>query len=310
VVETLESLRKKRIRASEIRSVVRTMKLLSAISLNQYERSVASLDEYAADVELALAAALAQSRRCLGENGSFVEAVFQKTGSLEPERLGDALGVVVFGSDQGLVGRFNADVAATAQNISRDWPFRKRFWAVGTRVAIELQEIGITPEKVFQVPSSGDDIVTLVEDILLLTPALESSPSFHKFSLCHQGFLVGVGVAPAVVDLLPLGREWCARMLDKPWPVRRVPDLIGSAENAVFGLLREFLFVVIYRCCGKSLAAENASRLAVMQRAENNIDELQEQLELSFHQLRQNSIDDELFDVVSGFEALMKTVHG
>jgi len=41
-----------------------------------------------------------------------------------------------------------------------------------------------------------------------------------------------------------------------------------------------------------------------MQRAEKNIDELLESLEGKFHSLRQSGIDEELFDVVSGFEAL------
>jgi F-type H+-transporting ATPase subunit gamma len=43
-----------------------------------------------------------------------------------------------------------------------------------------------------------------------------------------------------------------------------------------------------------------------MQRAEKNIDELTETLTHRFHQVRQSSIDEELFDVLSGFEALSK----
>jgi hypothetical protein len=41
-----------------------------------------------------------------------------------------------------------------------------------------------------------------------------------------------------------------------------------------------------------------------MQRAEKNIDEVLEKLNRDFHLLRQSSIDEELFDVISGFEAL------
>jgi F-type H+-transporting ATPase subunit gamma len=41
-----------------------------------------------------------------------------------------------------------------------------------------------------------------------------------------------------------------------------------------------------------------------MQRAEKNIDELQEDLNRTFHRLRQSGIDEELFDVISGFEAM------
>ena len=70
-------------------------------------------------------------------------------------------------------------------------------------------------------------------------------------------------------------------------------------------LIREYLFVSLFRACAESLASENASRLAAMQRADKNIDELLEELNGTFHRLRQSSIDEELFDVIAGFEALM-----
>jgi F-type H+-transporting ATPase subunit gamma len=41
-----------------------------------------------------------------------------------------------------------------------------------------------------------------------------------------------------------------------------------------------------------------------MERADRNIEELLGNLHGTFHRLRQASIDDELFDVISGFEAL------
>jgi F-type H+-transporting ATPase subunit gamma len=41
-----------------------------------------------------------------------------------------------------------------------------------------------------------------------------------------------------------------------------------------------------------------------MQRAEKNIKNILEDLNEKFHRVRQASIDEELFDVVSGFEAL------
>ena len=41
-----------------------------------------------------------------------------------------------------------------------------------------------------------------------------------------------------------------------------------------------------------------------MERADKNIDELLGDLNGTFHRLRQSGIDEELFDVISGFEAL------
>jgi len=79
---------------------------------------------------------------------------------------------------------------------------------------------------------------------------------------------------------------------------------MGEGTETLRALIREYLFVSIFRACAESLASENASRLAAMQRADRNIDELLETLQGDFHRLRQSGIDEELFDVISGFEAL------
>ena len=69
-------------------------------------------------------------------------------------------------------------------------------------------------------------------------------------------------------------------------------------------LIREYLFVSLYRAFAESLASENASRLASMQVAERNIENRLDELNAQYHQQRQNGIDAELFDLVAGFEAL------
>jgi F-type H+-transporting ATPase subunit gamma len=51
------------------------------------------------------------------------------------------------------------------------------------------------------------------------------------------------------------------------------------------------------------MTTEIAARLASMQRAEKNIEETTEALTREFHSMRQNTISEELFDVISGFEA-------
>jgi F-type H+-transporting ATPase subunit gamma len=79
-----------------------------------------------------------------------------------------------------------------------------------------------------------------------------------------------------------------------------------TGTGTLRALIREYLFVSLFRACAESLASENASRLAAMERADKNIDELLETLSGSFHRLRQSGIDEELFDVVSGFEAMSK----
>jgi len=88
---------------------------------------------------------------------------------------------------------------------------------------------------------------------------------------------------------------------------RMQPGKIVKLEKwpTLVALVREYLFVSLFRAYAESLASENASRLAAMQSAEKNIDELLEDLNRNSHRLRQSDIDEELFDVVSGFEAMI-----
>lgn len=88
------------------------------------------------------------------------------------------------------------------------------------------------------------------------------------------------------------------------WPSQNVPQVIGGTENTLRTLISEYLFVSLYKASAESLAAENASRLEAMERAEKNIDEMLDDLKRGYNRLRQSTIDEELFDVIAGFEAL------
>jgi F-type H+-transporting ATPase subunit gamma len=70
--------------------------------------------------------------------------------------------------------------------------------------------------------------------------------------------------------------------------------------------IREYLFVLLFQACAESLASENASRLAAMQRAETNIREILQQLTSTFQRIRQETIDEELFEVIAGYQAMRR----
>ena len=122
--------------------------------------------------------------------------------------------------------------------------------------------------------------------------------------LFHNHPKPGVIYAPVSQRLLPLDDVWRRDLAAVRWPTKNLPGVMNGGELTLLALVREYLFVSLLRACAESLASENASRLAAMRRAEKNIDELLEELNRAFHRLRQSGVDEELFDVVSGFEAL------
>lgn len=122
--------------------------------------------------------------------------------------------------------------------------------------------------------------------------------------LFYNSPLVGARHAPLSLRLLPLDDQWRRTQLARHWPTSHSPELVGGHEATLSALVGEYLFVSLYRACALSMASENASRLSAMERADQNIDSLLETLRSGFHRQRQNRIDEELFDVIAGFEAL------
>ena len=217
-----------------------------------------------------------------------------------------AIEAVVFGSDQGLVGRFNDVVADYAIQTLGALPGRPRVWAVGERIRARLADAGLTLVGQFAVPNSVKAITPLIGQILIEGESRHAQGGITELHLFYNRPASGAAYAPVTQRLLPLDESWRRRLVELPWPTAALPEVIGDRTQTLRALVREYLFVSLYKASAESLASENASRLAAMQRAEKNIDDLVRDLNQSFRRLRQTSIDEELFDVISGFEALNK----
>jgi F-type H+-transporting ATPase subunit gamma len=290
--DTTESLRRKISSAGELQSVVRTMKALAASSIGQYENSVRALTDYYRTVELGLGA-------CFRENPPAAPSELRNA----PHRAG-VISAVVFGSDQGLVGQFNDVVADYAIKTLAELPGKRRIWAVGARVHARLADAGLPLAGLFTVPNSVQSVTPLVGRILIESEAHREKVESVPLWVFHNRPLSGALYEPVSKRLLPLDTQWRLSLAKVRWPTANLPEVIGGGTVTLRALVREYLFISLFRACAESLASENASRLAAMQRADKNINDLLEQLHSNFHQLRQSSIDEELFDVISGFEAL------
>jgi F-type H+-transporting ATPase subunit gamma len=159
------------------------------------------------------------------------------------------------------------------------------------------------------VPTSVDAIAPLVGEILIdVDRAIEKGEVAHVH-LFHNKPKDGASYEPVGRRLLPLDHAWQAGVAALPWPTKILPEVIAGPAAALAEFVRGYFFVLLFQACAESLASENASRLAAMQRAEKNIDDMLLDLNRRFHRMRQELIDEELFDLISGFEALSKTGH-
>jgi F-type H+-transporting ATPase subunit gamma len=292
-MDTLEDLNRKLEGAKDIKSVVKAMKAMAASNIAQYEMAVRSLSDYHYTITLGIKAYLTAEK---------IQTIIEKP--LTKKNNDQLVCAIVFGSDLGLVGQFNDLIADFALQSIRALPGKKEIWVIGERVQALIADSGFTIKKSYPVPGSIDAITPLIQNILIEIEQSREKDHVHEFYFFHNQPKSGPGYDPVMQRLLPLDKQWILDLAGIQWPTNHIPEVTGNPGTTLLALINAYLFVSAFKACAESLAAENASRLEAMQRAEKNVGDMLERLGKKFQGLRQSLIDEELFDVVSGFEAL------
>ena len=289
-METLEQLAGTLESLEDLRSIVRTMKALAAASIRQYERAVESLRQYNRTVELGLHVVLRE----------------MPEPTARPHRSHGPMGIIVFGSDHGLCGRFNGDLADFVREHlqARAETEDVRVLVVGARMAPLVEEAGMPVDETLAVPGSAARITALVDQIFLTLDTWQAEVDVVSVHLFYNRRRAGSRTDPMAQRLLPVDLHRFHRLEEEPWPSRVLPTFSMNRERLFAALVRQYLFVSLFRACAESQAAEHASRLSAMQSASRNLDDRQTELVGEFRRRRQGVITAELLDVVAGYEAL------
>ena len=293
-MQTTEGLKRRMKSAGDLLSVVKTMKALAAVSIRQYQKAVESLADYNRAVEMGLQIVLKERM------GATLQ---RKTSTMK------RLGVIVFGSDQGLCGQLNEQISVFTLDYIKRTGVRKenrKVLSVGARVADYVEDAGQAVEELLTTPSSTAGITPLVQEIIMIIDEWHFRHNVDHFLLFYNKYVSGATYHPHQVQLLPVDRDWLKEIAHKKWDSKSLPIFRMDGDQIFSSLIREYLFVSLYRAFAESLASENASRLASMQNAEKNIEEQLQDLHVQFHRTRQMTITEELLDIVAGFEALQE----
>ncbi len=290
---TMEALERRIHSAEDLQSVVRTMKTLAAVSIRQYESAVAALGDYTRTLAVGF-----RMLRWLHPQQEIPQSVLAENGKL---------GLIVFGSDQGMCGSFNEQIADFVEETSRTLePDRSRrsHLVIGSRVAGRLEDRGLPMSRVFHVPGSVGGITELVLELLPTVTAWQTEEKLKRVFVFHNTRQTETTYGPMHVELLPLNPERLLQPRTRRWPSRSLPLVTMKPGDLYAMLIRQHLFVSLFRACAHSLAGENASRIASMQAAERNIDRRLEEFRDEWRRTRQTAITEELLDVITGFETL------
>lgn len=286
MAQTLEHLSRKNNTLTSIRGIVHTMKTLAAINAAPYEQAAQSIEAYHQTILQGLAAFVYRTG-----------GVSLLTEATQPHRRL----VVVFGSDHGLCGSYNELLADKVSQYSTSQPIaQQHILCIGSRLANALLEHELPADVVLMPPASADGVGRLAGDIVTRIERLgRGQPLAHLAVTLIFTQRAEHGYQETVTrNLLPLDKALLQPQ--QRWHSRSLPDYTMNAEALLASLIRNHVFASVFRASAEAMVTENATRLALMQQAEQSVDEQLEAVQQELSSVRQDEITNELMDIVIG----------
>ena len=226
----------------------------------------------------------------------------QYTSPLTQVRPIKSVGIVLLGSDEGLCGAFNMmlfkQMLETINRIREEENEDVTFtlYPIGKKVVAASRKLALPSVKVAEIDymnakSSGEKIKQLCDEL---------TQSFLGETLDR--------IEIVFMEFLSVGRQRLATRIMLPI-VTETPDNIGECKPYLFEpdvttIFDEVLPLSVLASLQESIcqnrASEQAARVLAMQSANDNAKKLREELQLEYNKLRQQSITNELLDILGG----------
>ena len=294
-MQMLETIRRKIESAKDMHSVVKTMKALAAVNIHAYEKAVSTINYYHQNIEAGL-------QIVLKENPEILKA--PATGDIK------SIGIIVFGAQRGMAGNFNIPVVNKLDSWMKEKKLKQQSsvtaCVLGDRILEPLKDIGISSDYQLDFPNFRYNLDSTIQDVLLIVEKWRFQKDVSHIHLFYNRPTSSSSFKPGHFQLYPLNPDWLKELATKEWPSRSIPLYTIPAGDLFNLIIRQYFYISLYKSFIESMASENASRLIAMRKAEQNIEEQLEELDAQFNKQRQDSITEELLDIVAGFEALTK----
>jgi len=156
----------------------------------------------------------------------------------------------------------------------------------------------------FAVPNSVQAITPLVGQIQIESEARRAKGEYARLYLFHNRPKSGALYDQSASGYCHSNAPWQQGLAKVSWPTMLLPEVMGSGTVTLRALIREYLFHLALSGVRRIPRERKRKPPGCDGTRRQNIDELLETLHGTFHRIRQADIDEELFDVISGFEAL------
>ena len=208
--------------------------------------------------------------------------------------------IVSIGSDRGLCGGFNVNVALNAENFSKQnrdnyekigvYLFGRKIRDYLRRRKVEIVKDWVDVKKVDQ---------DLVDSVAAELIDLYLSGEFDKIYLSYTYFASPVKQEVIFEEFIPIKTPEDVEYIDYICEPERV--------KIVESLIPRYISTKLYYSLIESQTSEHAARMSSMENATNNCGEMVRYLTLVYNKRRQEGITNEMLDIVGGAEALRGT---
>ena len=266
------------------------MKMISSAKMHKAEGALRRLKPYRQQVERIISSMLSS------------DATFSSP--LLEEREVKNLTLVVWGSDDGLCGAYNVNlakrVADEISNLKSEYPDAEmkivtigaKMYKACSRIAGDTVKVEKSPEDITSKSDGkvvGDYVKSLVSEFTL--------GASDRIDALYMNYQSASRQRPQRITLLPINQG----NFDSNANRSAVPYIIEpDAETIVGRGLPMYLNSVVEDIFTENRASEQASRVMAMQSDNDNAKKLQEQLNLEYNKLRQEAITTELLDIIGG----------
>ena len=212
---------------------------------------------------------------------------------------------IIFGSNQGLCGRFNDKIMNFVVDDIKSSD-KTKIIIVGERLNMLMSNTKLNIEKSIPVPNSIDNISSTIFDILEVIEKEIENKTSDKVFLYYTANDDTMNGTLTKTRLIPVDKKILENAQKKVWPTNNIPYWQINSKTLIVDLLKQYIFVGLNNALINSIASEQKNRLITLQNAENNINDLIRTKNLEYNQKRQGTITSELLDVVTGYAVAKK----
>jgi len=266
--------------------ITKAMKMVSAAKLRRAQESIVSGRPYAEKMQEVL------KNLSSGADSS--------SSALLEVRPANKVGIILFTSDRGLCGGFNANLIKNVERlVAEQFTGKELVYSFYGKKGLEyFRRRGVVEKDFFTTAAPGKGYSVALE---LSDNVIEAylSGDIDEVYLIFGQFQSAMTQVPTVEKLLPIQPDETSDSLENP-------DFLfePSAVDILDGLIPKYVASQLFKAILETAASEHGARMTAMDSASNNAKDMIGRLTIQYNRARQAAITTELMDIINGAQSV------